>query len=116
MATRVAARYLSPASQLVDRGCPLRLLPEVARATEASRQAFREILNDDRHIAARRPDEAFALLALLVGGITLARGVADEALGDRILAACRKQAEALLEPSSPKSAPRSRRSQGEPKP
>lgn len=99
---QVAARYLSPGHRrLVDAGCPLpALLPEVARATEPSRRAFQELFEEViAHIAARgdrHRDEATALLAILVGGMTLARAVADEAEGDRILAACRQQVEAML--------------------
>jgi TetR/AcrR family transcriptional repressor of nem operon len=123
----VAARYLSPAHRrLVEKGCPLpALLPEVARATEQSRQAFQEVLEEAiANIAARGEqdaDEAFALLGLLVGGLTLARAVADEALGDRILAGCRKHVEATIERPLKKDKrstgkPRTRRKKGEPKP
>jgi TetR/AcrR family transcriptional repressor of nem operon len=114
----VAARYLSPAHRrLVDRGCPLpALLPEVARAAEPSKQAFEAVLRQvASNIAAHVPptaggstsDQALALLALLVGGMTLARAVADESLSDRILAACRKFAEAGVGGKQP--SPRSRR-------
>ena len=116
----VAGRYLSPAHRrLVEKGCPLpALLPEVARATEASRQAFQNVLEEAiANMAARGQrdsDDAFALLALLVGGMTLARAVADEALRDRILAACLRQVEATLEPASGKA--RKSKPKGEPKP
>lgn len=101
----VAARYLSPAHRrLVDQGCPLpALLPEVARASGGSRGAFEAVLRQVvSGVEARLPppaegssgEQALAVLAVLVGGMTLARAVADEALADRILASCRAFVEA----------------------
>jgi TetR/AcrR family transcriptional repressor of nem operon len=103
----VAAIYLSPAHRrTVEQGCPLpALLPEVARASGEAKQAVEEaLLEVAGKIAARLPhreggpaDGALAVLALLVGGMTLARAVADESLGDRILAACRDLADKAAE-------------------
>lgn len=105
----IADKYLSPAHrQMIDQGCPMPpLLAELPRAGEPAQRAFQEILSE--LIAALEPhlekddentadDKALALLATLVGGMALARAVADEALADRILAACRNQIDASLEP------------------
>jgi TetR/AcrR family transcriptional repressor of nem operon len=97
---KVAARYLSVAHRRqVDRGCPLpALLPEVARASQHSRQALEARLrqvaaNIESHLPPTQDNmaqnRALAVLAVLVGGMTLARAVADESLSDRILAASR---------------------------
>lgn len=101
----VAERYLSPAHRRrVDKGCPLpALLSEVARASQESKLAFEAVLrqvvsNAEAYLPNRRSnstqDQALAFLALLVGGMTLARAVDDEPLADRILAACRGFVEA----------------------
>jgi AcrR family transcriptional regulator len=117
----VAERYLSPGHRrLVDQGCPLpALLPEVARASRQSRQAFENVLREVvASVASRlgpagdRPaiDQALALLSLLVGGMMLARAVADETLADQILAACRAFIDAGLAEvvkSSPETSKRS---------
>lgn len=46
-------------------------------------------------------DRALAIVALCVGGLAVARSVRDEALGDRILAACRDLARAGLVSDTP---------------
>lgn len=93
-------RYLSRAHyQRVLEGCPLpTLLSEVGRAGPAARKAFQEYLE---RMTARlgqrlpgasgeqREEFALALLAMLVGGMTIARSVEDEELADRVLSACR---------------------------
>lgn len=107
----VCERYLSPRHREdVGAGCPLPpLLPEVARGPAAAREGFEgEFRAAAGAIAGHLPgdgDAAFAVLALMVGGMALARGVADEGLSDRILAACRGAAAAL---SGPKPAARKR--------
>jgi len=104
----IAGKYLSTAHRrMIDQGCPMPpLLAELPRAGEPARRAFEEALGemiaalephlegDDENAA---PDQALALLATLVGGMTLARAVADEALADRVLAACRNQIDVSLE-------------------
>ena len=109
----MANRYLSPAHRrLVERGCPMPpLLAELPRQNEATRRAFQGaiealVTSMQAHFAAGKsaagpshqdmPDP-LALLALLVGGISLARGVADAEFGDRILAACRQWIASSLE-------------------
>lgn len=98
----VAAKYLSPAHRrAVEAGCPMPpLLSELARAGEPARRAFQAeledlaaaletLLSEGGDGAATPPDRPLALLALLVGGLTLSRAVADEAVADRVLDACR---------------------------
>ena len=88
-------RYLSAQHrERAESGCPLPpLLSEVARGPEEAKVGFeRELKAAAGLIASHLPDskdEAFAVLALMVGGMVLARGVVDRALSDRILAACR---------------------------
>ncbi|QEL19946.1 TetR/AcrR family transcriptional regulator [Limnoglobus roseus] len=89
------ARYLSPQHrERMATGCPLpALLSEVARGPAAAKAGFEgELKQAAALIGGHLPeagDTAFAVLALMVGGMVLARGVADEGLSDRILSACR---------------------------
>lgn len=103
----LAKRYLSPAHRrMVEQGCPLpALLPEIGRADEAAKRSFESLLRESAdRIKDRLPPEqeetareqSLSLLALFVGGMTLARAVADEEFADRILAACRNFVEAGL--------------------
>ena len=83
------------------------LLSEVMRAEGETRHAFEAEL---RHIvdevagglsdraAAKRDDTAIALLALLAGGVTLARAVADPAFAEQIALAVGRHALALAAP------------------
>jgi TetR/AcrR family transcriptional regulator, transcriptional repressor for nem operon len=85
----------------IAESCALQSLSsEVARADDETRQAYETELGSiieavaaglEGKPAARR-EEATALLALLVGGVTLARAVKDPALSDEIAAAVRKAA------------------------
>lgn len=84
--------------------CALQSLAgEVARADDDTKQAFeREFAGIIEEVAAglegkpkARREEALALMALLVGGVTLARAVSDPAVGEEIAAAVRKAALAL---------------------
>jgi len=81
--------------------CALQSLSsEVARADEATRQAYEtELLAIIEAVAAgldgkpkARREEATALLAMLVGGVTLARAVHDPAMSQEIATAVRKAA------------------------
>jgi TetR/AcrR family transcriptional repressor of nem operon len=84
------------------------LTPEVQRADSATRAAFEaEMLLVARAVAdglsgtsaARKMERAWALLAILSGGVTLARAVQDPAVANGIAAAVRKAAiEAAGEP------------------
>jgi TetR/AcrR family transcriptional regulator, transcriptional repressor for nem operon len=84
--------------------CALQSLSsEVARASDDARQAYETELHAVIEAMAAgltgkpkaRREEAIALLALLVGGVTLARAVQDPATSDAIAAAVRKAALAL---------------------
>lgn len=99
-------RYLSAQHrERPESGCPLPpLLSEVARGPAEAKAGFEgELKAAAALIGGHLPgsgDRAFAVLALMVGGMVLARGVADQAVSDRILAACRS---AVAEVSEPKS-------------
>jgi TetR/AcrR family transcriptional repressor of nem operon len=94
--------YLSQSHlQRTDNGCPLpALVSEVARTSGPVKASFEAIVRD---LVARlrgpageglSEDRALAIVALCVGGLGVARSVRDEALGERILAACRELAKA----------------------
>jgi TetR/AcrR family transcriptional repressor of nem operon len=77
------------------------LTPEVQRADSATKAAFEaEMSQVARAVAdglsgttaARRLERAWALLAILSGGVTLARAVNDQAVAEGIAAAIRKAA------------------------
>jgi TetR/AcrR family transcriptional repressor of nem operon len=105
--TAAVARYLS--TQHRDRaesGCPLPpLLSEVARGPAEAKAGFEgELRAAAELIGCHLPesgDGALAVLALMVGGMVLARGVADPAFSDRILAAGREAVAKLSEPKTP---------------
>jgi TetR/AcrR family transcriptional repressor of nem operon len=120
----IVARYLSPSHRRsIDHGCLMPpLLPELPRAGERAQQAFEEVLGEFASALAPhlpgdddspRSDQALALVAVLVGGMTLARAVADEALAGRILTACRHLVDTALglaaEPSKSPPKPKGRR-------
>jgi len=99
--------YLSASHRRgIEEGCPLAaLVSEVARADEKVKRSFEGIVRElecqlASHAreceAGATGDRALAALALCVGGLGLARSVQDEALAERILASCRKQAERIL--------------------
>ncbi|MFK2877800.1 TetR/AcrR family transcriptional regulator [Rhodanobacter hydrolyticus] len=84
--------------------CALQSLSsEVARASDEVRQAYETELHSVIEAMAAglagkpkaRREEAIALLALLVGGVTMARAVQDPATSEAIAAAVRKAALAL---------------------
>lgn len=97
--------YLSTVHRkAVAEGCPMpALLPDVPRAGAPARQAFERAVSNlaglfASHLQPSDPDEALALVALLIGGLSLSRGVADERLADRVLASCRALVERTLVP------------------
>lgn len=106
---RLAARYLTPAHRDDPaNGCAFAATAsEAARGSAAFRRVFEaEMMKSLRAICGQDPDDsaspneagfddAAALLALCVGGMTLARAAADPRAADRILAACRAAAERL---------------------
>ncbi len=84
------ARYMAPDSPSLLSA----LAGEMPRASPLARDAFEAEL---RHLVAALEapsggDTGFVRLALLVGGLVLARGVNDPALAERALAACRTAA------------------------
>ncbi len=103
----IVARYLSSAHRgMIDSGCPLPpLLADLPRQKESVRRGFDEIIaeiitNLEPHLqntAVTPPaDHAWAILALMVGGMSLSRAIADPALAERVLAACRSLAAVSL--------------------
>lgn len=84
----------------IDEACALQnLTSEVARGDEALRAAFEaELLAvlDSASDGKGGRDEAIALLSLLIGGVSMARAVADPALSDAIAAAVRQAAEDMI--------------------
>ncbi|GAB3779767.1 TetR/AcrR family transcriptional regulator [Dyella agri] len=89
--------------------CALQSLSsEVARASDEARHAYEVELHTVIEAMAAglagkpkaRREEAIALLALLVGGVTMARAVQDPATSDAIAAAVRKAALALEGPEA----------------
>ncbi len=89
-------------------GCPLpALVSEVARTGESVKASFESIVlglaarlrgQDGEALAG---DRDLAIIALCVGGLGVARSVQDEALADRILAACRDLARIGLVADAP---------------
>lgn len=95
--------YLGPKRTCdLGEGCALpSLSPEVMRADPETRSAYQEELKRiaDEISAGllygsrrEREDDALALLALLSGGVTLARAVRDPEFADRIVGAVRRHA------------------------
>jgi TetR/AcrR family transcriptional repressor of nem operon len=93
-------RYLSRRHRDgVAEGCPLSALSaEVARASKRTREAFDSylyefVLEFERALPedlAHRREHALAIVSLCVGGLMLARAVADRNLSDLVLRACRQ--------------------------
>jgi TetR/AcrR family transcriptional repressor of nem operon len=97
---KIVGKYLSPAHRrFVTKGCPMPpLVGELARQGEPVRRDFQAVLEEIAGVLAPhlpgddetvREDHALSILATLIGGLALSRAVADDATGDRILAACR---------------------------
>lgn len=90
--------------------CALQSLTcDVARAGEDVREAYEEEFRKviaavaeglENTPAKKRRAEAIALLALLAGGVSLARAVTDPALGKEIADAVRSAAQDITKPSS----------------
>jgi len=104
----IAGKYLSPQHrQMIDPGCPLPpLLADLPRQGVELRREFQDLAGEvTRSLAEHLPqgdtktgqDRAFALIALMAGGVALSRAVADETLANRILAACRELVDVALE-------------------
>ncbi|WP_218161117.1 TetR/AcrR family transcriptional regulator [Albimonas pacifica] len=108
-ARRLAARYLT-ARHRDDpgAGCAFAALAtDAARAPDAFRAAYGQELRatlaairgapDDDPMRPPPLDHAAAMLALCVGGLSLARAVNDPELSERLLSACRDAAERLAQ-------------------
>ncbi|WP_158599778.1 TetR/AcrR family transcriptional regulator [Azospirillum cavernae] len=115
--TRLAKRYLTPAHRDDPaNGCAFAAVAsEAARSPAEFRRVFEaEMIQSLRAICGptaapsanpdpngvdpTRHDEAIALLALCVGGVTLARAVEDGETSARVLAACQAAAARLANP------------------
>lgn len=101
-----SAAYLSGTHRkMVAEGCPMpALLPDLPRAGAPAKQAFERAVANlagvfATHLPDREPDEALAIVSLMIGGLSLSRGVADERLADRVLASCRALIERTLVPA-----------------
>lgn len=111
----ISRKYLSGAHRrMIEQGCVMPpLLADLSRQDESARQVFQKMLvkvaaTYGPHLGDSAPrDRAFAILAILIGGMTLARAV-DDALSERILAACREFIDESLE-KQPRTGKSSRR-------
>jgi len=86
--------------------CPLAfLVTDVANREEGVRSAYRKAFNKaasllDKQMSADFPDsrnKAFALLAMMVGGVAIAHAVDDEELEKSLLEACNAVGASLIE-------------------
>ncbi len=90
---------------VVGQGCSMAALSvDVARAHKPTKKAYTTFIKDlaaqfNRTINEDDPSDARGLLciATCVGGLTIARGLADDALADKVLQACRDQVLKTLE-------------------
>jgi TetR/AcrR family transcriptional repressor of nem operon len=128
----MVAKYLSPAHwRFIDKGCPMPpLLADLPRRSEETRRAFQDVVGEiaatlEPHLSAedlstekgqastgsdqtsKVPDQALALLAVMVGGLSLARAVSDEQFANRILSSCRHLIDTLLDHAQSKTDDRS---------
>lgn len=98
---RLARTYLTRSHRdNRSRGCPFAALgADAARATDPFRRVFGEELSKSIHAISEgvneeipndmREQDAIRLMAMCVGGMVLARGVADQGMSDHILDVCR---------------------------
>jgi TetR/AcrR family transcriptional regulator, transcriptional repressor for nem operon len=99
------ANYLSPAHLASNyAGCPLpALVSEIARTGPPVKSSFETVVRRFADLLQRQSedslseDRALALVALCVGGISVARSIQDQALAERVLKACRELAEEAME-------------------
>jgi TetR/AcrR family transcriptional regulator, transcriptional repressor for nem operon len=93
--------------QNVSGGCALpSLSPDVARADDATRDVYADALAEIADVIAAAPpfsdrtdalQRAWSLLAILAGGVMLARAVPDDAVASQILAGTRRAALATVD-------------------
>lgn len=105
----LARYYLGPKHRdRLAESCPFSAIgAQAARAPEAFRQAYEQELRKSLNAIGGAPtdadaehdryDEAIALMAVCVGGLTLSRAVADPAFSDRILKVAQDAAATLAE-------------------
>jgi len=93
---QMAKRYLSRSHRdHPETGCPLAaLVSEVPHGGEAFREAYAgavagALVGRQEAMGPTPPGEDIALLALMMGGLALARAIPDETLSDAVLMACR---------------------------
>jgi TetR/AcrR family transcriptional regulator, transcriptional repressor for nem operon len=114
--------YLGPKRTCsVEESCALpSFSPEMVRADDETREAYEEELRRligevtsgmPAGAGTDQEDKAIALLAMLSGGVTLARAVPDAALSERIAQAVGKMAAAMTAdaPPQPQKPPRAKR-------
>ncbi|NTU85170.1 MAG: TetR family transcriptional regulator [Chloroflexales bacterium] len=102
---RLAKRYLTPRHRddLADSCALAALVSDAARANPRFRHAYEEELNTSLRAICDAPetsvgsdperfDEAIMVMALCIGGLSLARAVEEDVFSDRILAVCRNAA------------------------
>lgn len=101
---QLAARYLSRSHRdYPETGCPLAaLLSEVPRGGPKLRGAYaatvaQSLLNRQEELGPTPPGEDLALLALALGGLALARALADQSASDAVLRACRDASAVLAD-------------------
>jgi AcrR family transcriptional regulator len=89
-----------------EKPCPMAfLVTDVASRDPEVRQTYTQIYKRMNRIigkmaakkTAERSEEVFAVTALMIGGVALARAMADDQLADKLLASCRQAAAKLLE-------------------
>lgn len=106
---RLGRRYLTPAHRDdLDSGCAFAALAsEAGRSDAAFREAYEAELRQSLGAICDDPsgdelfDDAVAFMALCVGGICLARAVADPGLSDLVLVACKAAAPRLARRPTP---------------
>ena len=100
---RLSNSYLSKAHRdAPEQGCAIAALAsELTDAPESFREHYGDVvLATFQRIAEENPermDDAIAILAMLTGGINLARNVPDEQISERVLTVCRKALETLAQ-------------------
>lgn len=103
----IAGSYLSRAHRDMPKiGCPLpATLGDIARADDVVRQVFASEIDDqmsliEQHLQEADRDEprgeALAILATMVGGLTIARALKGTELSDEVLKACRSHIDECL--------------------
>ena len=111
--SHLASGNLVPRQSCSSESCGLQsLTPEVMRSDAATRSVFQAELEKAARSFAdglskdSRPDanRAWATIAMLIGGVTLARAVQDTGLADEIAGAIRQAATSDIRAESPRTA------------